>query len=247
MSNEDIVYGKNSVESLLDSDDRSINKIFISKGLNFDSKLKKIIQTAKNRNIIVQEVPKEKLNALVQEGHQGIIAMVSPVEYKDFDDFIAELNTEKNSLVIILDGVEDPHNLGAIIRTAVCAGADGIIIPKRRASQVNATVEKTSAGAVSHIPIIQVGNLNKTIEKLKENRFWVIGAEADGKDNYFDIKYDMNCALVLGGENQGVSNLVKKNCDILVKIPMLSDFNSLNVSNAASILIYEVVRQKFKK
>jgi len=179
--------------------------------------------------------------------NQGIAASVSPIEYTEFDDLITLLESKKEkALVVILDKVEDPHNLGSIVRTAVCAGVDGIIIPKRRSSQITATVEKTSAGAVEQIPIVQVNNLNSAIEKLKDIGFWVVGAEADGDKNYFDIEYDMKCVLVLGGENQGISTLVKKNCDFLVKIPMPGNFNSLNVSNAASILIYEVVKQRIQ-
>ena len=248
MSESEIIFGRNSIESLLQSGSRSVNKIFLAKGAKFDPKLKKIIELAKQNKVNVQEVPREKINAVANGNHQGIVAFVAPIEYEDFDTLLENLKSkDSNALLIILDGVEDPHNLGAIIRTAVCAGADGIIIPKRRSSQVNATVEKTSAGAVERIPIVQVNNLTQTIEKLKEHSFWVVGAESSGTEYYFDIDYSMNCALVMGGENQGISPLVKKNCDYLVKIPMPGQFNSLNVSNAASILIYEIIRQKVKK
>ena len=164
-------------------------------------------------------------------------------EYLDFDEFLNK-KSEDFRKIVILDGVEDPHNFGAIVRTAVCAGFDGIIIPSRRNVQVNATVEKTSAGAINHIPIFQVNSLSSTVDKLKDNDYWIIAADAHGKDNYFDIDYtDMNFALIMGGEETGVSRNNLKKSDFIVKIPMLRDFNSLNVSNAASAIIYESVRQ----
>ena len=248
MLDNDVIFGKNAVGELLNEGKRSVNKIFIQQGMKFDPKTRSILEKARNMSINVQEVPREKLGILTNGGaHQGIAVMVSPIVYTDLEELLNIIEKkEEYSLVIILDGVEDPHNLGSIIRTSVCAGADGIIIPKRRASQVTSTVEKTSAGAVEKIPITQVTNITKVIEKLKGKGFWIIGAEGSADTNYFDIKYDMNCALVLGSENLGISNLVKKNCDFLVKIPMPGKFNSLNVSNAASILIYEIVRQRIQ-
>ena len=249
MEKSGIVYGKNAVEALLETGKRQVNKIFLAKGVNFDPKLRKILNLAKEAGIVVQEVPREKLNIMSEDAsHQGILASVSPVEYMELDDFIATLKEkhEGNSLIVMLDGVEDPHNFGSIVRTAYAAGVDGIIIPKRRSSPVTSVVEKASAGAVENIPIIQVTNLTNTIENLKKENFWVIGAEGSANQDYFDTDYNMNCVLVLGGEDKGVSLLVKKHCDILVKIPMLNKINSLNVANAASILIYEVVRQKLK-
>ena len=246
MEKSGIVYGKNAVEALLEAGKRQINKIFLAKGIKFDPKLKKIIDLANESGIVIQEVPKEKLNLMTEDAsHQGIVASVSPVEYIELEDFVESLkNKQTNSLIVMLDGVEDPHNLGSIIRTAFSAEVDGIIIPKRRSSPVTAVVEKASAGAVANMPIIQVTNLTNTIEQLKEENFWIIGAEGSASQDYFDADYNMNCVLVFGGEDRGVSTLVKKHCDILVKIPMLNKINSLNVANAASIIIYEVVRQK---
>ncbi len=246
MDNNEFLYGKNAIEALLEANKRNINKIYLAKGIKYDSKLKTIVNLAKKEGVNLQEVPKEKLNAMVQGAHQGIVASVAPIEYEDLEGFLAKIKNKKNSLIIILDGVEDPHNLGAIARTSLCAGVEGIIIPKRRSSQVTSIVEKTSAGAISKIPIVQVNNISKTIEKLKEKGFWIVGAEGSGDQNYFEIDYNMDCALVLGGENKGISKLVQKNCDYMVKIPMPGEFNSLNVSNAASIMIYEVVRQKLQ-
>ena len=169
------------------------------------------------------------------------------MEYTDFYDFL-ETKKDGYSKIVILDGVEDPHNVGAIIRTAACAGFDAVIIPSRRNAQVNATVEKTSAGAINHIPVIQANSLSSVIDKLKDNDYWIIAADAHGKDNYFDIDYtDMNFALIMGGEETGVSKNNMKKSDFVVKIPMLRNFNSLNVSNAACAIIYESVRQSVSK
>jgi 23S rRNA (guanosine2251-2'-O)-methyltransferase len=245
MENNEIIYGRNTVESLLEGNKKIINKIFLAKGIKFDAKIQRIIEIARNSGIVIQDVPREKLDSIAPGTHQGIAASVSPVEYVDFDMFLDKLRTSsKQPLVIILDGVEDPHNFGSIIRTAFAAGADGIIIPKRRSSPVTATVEKASAGAVRNIPIIQVTNINSAIEKLKEAAFWTVGADSSGDKYYFDIKYDMNCALIMGGEGKGLNQLVKKNCDYIAKIPMPGKIDSLNVANAASIMIYEIIRQR---
>jgi len=248
MENNEIIYGKNAIEAMLSSNRRKINKIFLAKGIKFDAKIQKIVEIAKNNGIIIQDVPREKLDSIAQGSHQGVAASVSPIEYVDFDNFMKNIkNSSEQSLVIILDGVEDPYNFGSIIRTAFASGAAAVIIPKRRSTQVTATVEKASAGAVENIPIIQVTNINSAIDKLKEANFWIIGAESSGDKYYFDVNYDMNCALVLGGEGKGISQLVKKHCDFLVKIPMIGKINSLNVANAASIMIYEILRQKLTK
>ena len=246
MENNDIVYGKNTVEGLfLSNRVKRINKILVFSGAKKDSKISEIIKLANENHIPLQFVPKEKLSAITNQVHQGVIAMISPIEYAELEDVIEKTkNKNENSLMIMLDGVQDPHNLGAIIRTAKCAGADAVIIPKRNTSLVTSTVEKCSAGAASLIPIVQVSNLNNAIETLKDNGFWVYGAEADGKENYSDIKYNSNTLFVMGGENQGVSKLTKEKCDVMIKIKMKGDFNSLNVSNAASILMFEFLRQQ---
>lgn len=245
MENE-IIYGRNAVEAILKADKRNINKVYLAKGIKFDPKIKSIIDEAKNAGIPIQEVPKEKLNTLAPGVHQGIAVSVSPIEYMEFDTLEDKLLTDGNHLLVILDGVEDPHNLGAIIRTACAAGADAVIIPKRRASTVTATVEKASAGTVEQIPIVQVNNITATIEKLKDKNFWIFGAEGSSDTNYYDANFKGNCAIVMGGEDKGISTLVRKNCDVLVKIPMPGNINSLNVSNAASIIIFEAVKQRLK-
>jgi 23S rRNA (guanosine2251-2'-O)-methyltransferase len=247
MDKNNYIYGRNSVIEAIKADSRKINKILISKNTSNDSKIDEIIKLAKASGVLFQFVPKEKFNDFSQFAHQGVLAMVSPVEYTDFYDFL-EREKEGFSRVIILDGVEDPHNLGAIIRTAACAGYDAVIFPSRRNAQVTAVVEKTSAGAINHIPVIQVNSLSNVIDKLKDNNYWIIAADAGGKDNYFDVDFtNMNFALIMGGEETGVSNNNLKKSDFIVKIPMLRNFNSLNVSNAASAIIYESIRQNLSK
>lgn len=242
-----IIYGKNSIEGLFESQKNQVLKLYILKGLSFDNKIRKIVSLAKENGVIIQQVPREKLEILTEgANHQGIAASIAETSYTDFDDFIKACeHKEGYKLVLILDGVEDPNNLGSIIRTAAAAGVDGIILPKRRSAQVTGAVYKTSAGTVDKVNIIQVSNLANAIEELKNANFWVVSAEADSNTNYFDVDYNMNTALILGGENSSVSQILKKKSDYLVKIPMYNDINSLNVSNAASIVLYEIVRQKF--
>ena len=244
MSDNNIIYGKNAVLELVKNAKRNINKIIISKGLNKDGKIDDIITCARAQGIMFQFVPKEKFVQYREFNHQGVIAYVAPVEYVELDDFLEKSSKNCYKKIIILDGVEDPHNLGAIIRTAVCAGFDAVMLAQRRSTLCSATVEKTSAGAINYIDIIKVNSLVNAVERLKKSDFWVIAAEADGKDNYFEVDYTgMNFAIIMGAEHEGVSRTLIKQADFLVKIPMFNEFNSLNVSNAASILIYEATRQ----
>ena len=243
---DDIIFGKNSVMEALIAGDREINKILISKNIHSDNKLNKIKELAKANGIVFQFVAKEKFLPYAEFNHQGIIAQISPVKYQNLDEFLEK--PHENSSLVILDGVEDSHNLGAIIRTCVCAGVEGIIIPSRRNVQVNAIVEKTSAGAIHHIPIIKVNSLVSAVQSLKNSDWWVVATDASAKDNYYDINYnDMNFAVIMGAEHAGVSKSLLKLADFTVKIPMLKDFNSLNVSNALSAIIFETVRQKLTK
>ncbi len=243
---EDVIYGKNSVMEALVSENREINKILISKNIHTDTKLNKIKELAREKGIVFQFVGKEKFQPYTEFNHQGVIALVAPIEYMELEDFLEKPHT--NSSVVILDGVEDVHNLGAIIRTCVCAGVEAIIIPSRRNVQVNSVVEKISAGAVNHIPIIKVNSLVNAVQKMKESDWWIIATDASAKDNYFDVDYNnMNFAIIMGAEHAGVSKSLLKASDYVVKIPMLKDFNSLNVSNALSAIIFETVRQKLKK
>lgn len=244
MENLDVIYGKNSVMEALIAGEREINKILISKNIHSDIKINKIKELAKERGVVFQFVAREKFQPYEEFNHQGIIAQISPIKYYDLDEFI-EKSKGKLSSVVILDGVEDSHNLGAIIRTCVCAGVDGIIIPSRRNVQVNSIVEKTSAGAVNHIPVIKVNSLVNAVQRLKDNDWWVIATDASAKDNYYDVKYnDMNFAIIMGAEHAGVSKSLLKASDFVVKIPMQNSFNSLNVSNALSAIIFETLRQK---
>ena len=243
---EDFIFGKNSVIEALKGSGRKISRIIFLKGMKDTSKTEEIISLAKERGIVFQFVPKEKFTQFAQYRHQGVVAYVSPIEYTDLDDFL-EKKKDGYKRVIVLDGVEDPHNTGAIIRTAVCAGFDGIIIQSRRNSLINSTVEKASAGAVNLLDIIMVNSLSNTIDRLKDNDFWIIASEVGAKDNYYDINYkDMNFALILGGEHSGISSTLLKKSDFKVKIPMRAKFNSLNVSNAGAIIIFEAVKQILK-
>ena len=241
---DEIIYGKNSVTEALISETREINKIIISKTIHTDAKLNKIKDLAREKGIVFQFVGKDKFQPYAEYNHQGVIAFVSPIEYMDLEDFLEQ--PHQNASVVILDGVEDVHNLGAIIRTCVCAGVEAIIIPSRRNVQVNAVVEKISAGAVNHIPIIKVNSLVNAVQKMKESDWWIIATDASAKDNYFDVDYNnMNFAIIMGAEHAGVSKSLLKASDYIVKIPMLKNFNSLNVSNALSAIIFETVRQRF--
>ena len=244
--NTDIIYGKNAVLEALSSQNREINKILISKNIHTDIKINKIKELAMERGIVFQFVGRDKFQPYEEVNHQGIIAMVAPIKYMELEDFIEKCKIKGNySSVVILDGVEDSHNLGAIIRTCVCAGVDGIIIPSRRNVQVNSVVEKVSAGAVNHIPIIKVNSPVNAVQRLKANDWWVIATDASAKDNYYDVKYnDMNFAIIMGAEHAGVSKSLLNASDFIVKIPMQNNFNSLNVSNALSAIIFETLRQR---
>jgi len=179
-------------------------------------------------------------------GHQGVVAVTSAKQYTDLDDVVAAQRGQY-SLVVVLDGIEDPHNLGAILRTADAAGADGVVIPERRAVGVTGAVAKASAGASAHLPVAKVTNIARTLEELKARNIWVVGLDERGKQPYDSIDYNIDCAIVLGAEGKGVHDLVAKKCDFLVSIPMLGKVPSLNVSVAAGVVLYEVVRQRRKQ
>ena len=239
----DTIFGKNSVLEALETNDRNINKVIISNNIHTDGKISKIKELCQKQGIVFQFLPKENFTQYSQYNHQGVIAHISPIKYLDLEEFLSK--EHNNSSVVMLDGVEDAHNLGAIIRTCVCAGVEAVIIPSRRNIQVNSTVEKTSAGAINHIQIIKVNSPISALQQMQKNNWWVIAAEANAKDNYYDINYtDMNYVLVMGAEHAGVSQSIIKLSDFQVKIPMMNNFNSLNVSNALSAVIFESVRQK---
>lgn len=240
----DQVEGRNAVLELLESG-RDINKIYISEGEKHGS-INKIIAIAKERKIVINEIERNKLNQIAQtENNQGVIALVPPFDYCDVEDILEEAKKRNEKpFVLILDGIEDPHNLGSIIRTAETAGVHGVIIPKRRAATVNSTVAKVSAGAVEHMKIARVNNLNETINYLKENDIWICGTDMNTDKYYYDENYIGGIGIVIGSEGFGMSRLVKENCDFLVKIPMKGKITSLNASVSAGIIMYEVVKQR---
>lgn len=242
----DQVEGRNSVLELLESG-KDINKLYIADGEKHGS-IHKIIALAKERKVVINKVDKYKLDKMSQtENHQGVIAIVPPYEYCDVDDILEQAKSKnEKAFILILDGIEDPHNLGSIIRTAETAGVHGIIIPKRRAAAVNSTVSKVSAGAVEHVKIARVNNINEAIKYLKENDIWVCGTDMNTNTYYYDQDYKMPVAIVIGSEGFGMSRLVKENCDFLVKIPMKGKITSLNASVSAGIVMYEVVKQREK-
>ena len=241
---EDRVEGRNAVLELLASD-RDVNKLYVQKGEKHGS-INKIIAIAKEKRIVIAEIEKTKMDAMSEtHNHQGVIAVVPPFNYCDVEDILdyAKSKNEK-AFVIILDGIEDVHNLGSIIRTAETAGVHGIIIPKRRAAGVNATVSKTSAGAVEHMKIARVNNLADTIRHLKESGLWIIGTDMDTKVSYTNQDYTGDIAIVIGSEGFGMSKIVKDNCDFLIKIPMKGKITSLNASVSAGIVMYEALKQR---
>ena len=241
---DDQIEGRNSVIELLESK-KYINKIFVTKGERHGS-INKILAMAKERNVIIVEKDKKQMAQMAQTpNHQGVIAIVPPFEYCEIEDILenAKIKNE-DPFVLILDGIEDPHNLGSIIRTAETAGVHGIIIPKRRAASVNSTVSKVSAGAVEHIKIARVTNISDSIQKLKDNGLWICGTDIDAKNYYYDQDLKGPLGIVIGNEGQGMSEKVKKNCDFLVKIPMKGKVTSLNASVSTGIVVYEAVKQR---
>lgn len=243
---QDQVEGRNAVIELLESG-KDINKIFISNGEKNGS-IKKIIAIAKERGIVLVEISKNKLNEMAQtENNQGVIAIVPPFEYCEIEDILQEAkNKNEDAFVLILDGIEDPHNLGSIIRTAETAGVHGIIIPKRRAVAVNSTVNKVSAGAVEHMKIARVNNINDSIKFLKDNGLWIIGTDGDAKTTYFEQDFSGPIGIVIGSEGYGMGKLTKDNCDFMIKIPMKGKVTSLNASVSAGIIMYEAIKQRSK-
>ncbi|HZH93395.1 MAG TPA: 23S rRNA (guanosine(2251)-2'-O)-methyltransferase RlmB [Tissierellaceae bacterium] len=240
------VSGRNPVMELLKSD-KQVDKLYVLKG-ELKGSINKIMGKAKDMGIVIQQVDKNKLDSMAEgNAHQGVVALVTGYEYSEVVDMLQLAKTRNESpFILVLDGIEDTHNLGAIIRTAECAGVHGVVIPKRRAAMVNQTVYKSSAGAVEHMKVAQVGNITQTIEDLKKEGLWIYGADMDGEKEYFRTDLKGAIALVIGNEGKGLSRLVKEKCDVLVNIPMTGKVGSLNASNAASILIYEVVRQSYE-
>lgn len=244
---EDLVVGRNAVMELLKTD-RTIEFIYVAKGDN-EGSIKKILTLAKENRVVIKEVEKRKLDFMCDGGvHQGVIAKVTEFKYCQVSD-ILELAKRRDEapFVIILDEIEDPHNLGSIIRTAELCGAHGIIIPKRRNVGITSTVYKCSVGAVEHMKVAKVTNVNATIDELKQAGVWVYGADIAGTEYSFETDFGGPCALVIGSEGRGISKLTLKKCDKLVKIPMIGKINSLNASVAGGIMMYEVLKGRLQK
>lgn len=241
---QDQVEGRNAVIELLESG-RDINKILIAKGEKHGS-INKIIAMARENKIMVAEIERNKLNQISQtQNNQGVIAIVPPFEYCEIEDILQEAkNKQEDPFVLILDGIEDPHNLGSIIRTAETAGVHGIIIPKRRAAAVNSTVNKVSCGASEYMKIARVTNISDAISKLKENGLWICGTAIDASNYYYNQDLTGAIGIVIGNEGKGMSEKVKNNCDFLVKIPMKGKVESLNASVSTGIIVYECLKQK---
>ena len=244
---DDQVEGRNAVLELLESG-KDINKIFVEKGEKHGS-IHKIIAIAKERRIIIVEKEKRQMQEMAQnQNYQGVIAIVPPFEYCEIEDILEEAeNKNEDPFVLILDGIEDPHNLGSIIRTAETAGVHGIIIPKRRAAAVNSTVAKTSAGAVEYMKIARVTNISDAIDKLKRAGLWICGTDISTEKYYYNQDLTGPIGIVIGNEGNGMSEKVKKNCDFLVKIPMKGKVTSLNASVSTGIVVYEAVKQRLSK
>ena len=246
MNDTDLIEGRNSVLELLKSG-KDINKLYVQRGERHGS-INEILTLAKEKKIVIVEVEKQKLDQMSEtKNHQGVIASVPPFEYVEVED-ILNYAKEKNEdpFIVMLDEIEDPHNLGSIIRTAECCGVHGIIIPKRRAASVNMTANKSSAGAAQYMRVSRVNNLNDTIRFLKENNVWIYGTEMNGAVDYNEQDYSGGCCLVIGNEGSGMERMVKENCDVLVKIPMVGKINSLNASVSAGIVMYEIFNQRKK-
>lgn len=241
---QDIIAGRNSVREAILSGQR-VNKLLLAKNLK-ESAAQEFIGLAKERGLLWQMVEREKLYEIAAElNHQGVVAFVSPVPYYTVEDILAEAQAQQEPPFLILpDELTDPHNLGAILRTAEAAGAHGILIPKRRSVPLNATVAKTSSGAVEYVKVARIGNISQTLQELKKQGLWVVGADMDGNQNFWEADLTVPLVLVIGSEGKGLSPLTLKNCDMVLRLPMRGRINSLNAGAAASIFIYEIMRQR---
>jgi len=239
----EVIAGIHAVEEALRARGRAFEYVAFDRGRK-DAKLQNIISMCRENNVPVRMEPRPQLDRLAQAmNHQGVVAVVSEKKYQDLEELLAK-KRGKYIFLLALDGIEDPHNLGAILRTADAAGADGVVLPERRAVGVNATVVKVSSGASEHLPITKVTNLSRTVEELKSRNVWTVGLDERGSESYDQIDYNMDCALILGAEGHGLHEQIRKKCDFLVSIPMLGKVSSLNVSVAAGVVMYEIVRQR---
>jgi 23S rRNA (guanosine2251-2'-O)-methyltransferase len=247
--NSPLIYGVLPVLEALRANPKKIEKILIAEG-GHEKRLNDIFVLAKENRVLLQKVPRQNLSKFVEQGanHQGVVAFVASAEYYDTDKLLAEISQKIESgekpLLVILDGVEDPRNLGAILRTVECAGVDGVFIPERRAVGLNETVAKSSAGAAEYVKVAKVTNLNRLIEDLKERNIWVVGTSIETEKTYFDWDWNQPTALVMGSEGKGLHRLVAENCDMLIKIPMQGKIESLNVSVATGVILFEALRRR---
>jgi 23S rRNA (guanosine2251-2'-O)-methyltransferase len=243
----DFIAGRNSVMEALKSG-RPINKVLVAKG-DRQGQVREIIALARSKGLVVQEVDAARLEQMAQGiRHQGVLATVSPVEYAELEEVLAKAaSSEAEPFLILLDELEDPHNVGAILRTADAAGVHGVLMPKRRSCPLSGTVAKISAGAVEYVPVARIGNIGQTLEQLKKAGMWIVGADMDGDKNYYEADLTGPVVVVVGSEGKGMGRLVKEHCDYVVRIPMLGKINSLNASVACSLLLYEIVRQREMK
>lgn len=244
---EDVLIGRNAVIEAIRSG-RGINKLLIADG-DKEGSVKEVISLAKEQGIVIQFVERSKIEGIAGGlRHQGVLAYVAPVAYSDLETILQAAETKgEASFLLLLDELEDPHNLGALLRTADATGVHGVLIPKRRSVPLTATVAKTSAGAVEYVPVARIGNIAQTLRKLKAKGFWVAGADMDGSQNYYEADLTGPLVLVVGSEGHGMSRLTKEQCDFIVKMPMVGKINSLNASVAGSILMYESMRQRLQK
>ena len=246
-SYKSIIYGKNPIVEILSKNPKRLSKIYIQENFSFDNRLKKILTLAKENNVPISyaNLQKFKKNFKEDVNFQGVLAYATEIEYMELDDFL-KIKKECYKKLIVLDGISDPYNFGSIIRTAASCGMDGILISNHRSCPITPTVEKASSGAINHIPIIKTTGLSSAIDRLKREDFWVIATQMEARDNYFEIDYtDMNFAIVLGSEGSGITKTILNKADFTIKIPV--KFESLNVSNAGAIIMYEALRQNYIK
>ncbi|KIL53601.1 RNA methyltransferase [Jeotgalibacillus alimentarius] len=240
---EEFIGGKNPVLEALRAG-REINKIWIGEGSQ-KGQMQQVIQLAKEANVLVQFVPKKKIDQLMDGQHQGVVASIAAYEYAELDDVFALAEKKgEDPFIMILDELEDPHNLGSIMRTADAVGVHGIIIPKRRAVGLTATVAKASTGAIEHVPVVRVTNLSRTLDELKDKGLWIAGTDAKGSEDYRRFDGTMPVGLIIGSEGKGMSRILRDKCDFLIHLPMSGHVTSLNASVAASILMYEIYRRR---
>ncbi len=233
------IYGKNTIRELLISN-KHAHHIFITKDFNDDE----ILNLIKKRRIEVEIKESKYIDGLVDSYAQGIVAKIENYEYKNIDYLIHKTADKEYPLIVLLDQITDIHNLASIIRVCECVGVDGIIIPKTRSAEINASVYKISSGAIFNVDICQVSNLNNTIKKLKDNNYWIVGSDLNTDNDYTSVDYKMKTGLIIGSEGKGIIDTTRKQCDFLVKIPMVGKINSLNASVAAGILCYQIFNDR---